>query len=131
MLADGRHFRAGPLAVVTRRAAHLGVYVTIQQGQHKDWQVNDAADELAKVARPHLGGTPEAWLASGRRRRATLSERRDKLRRPEILRAHLVAPHLGRATRLRARRLAVVGPRLFFLQGSWVCSILGSDFAPD
>ncbi len=47
-----------PSGRVDKVAAHLGERVAIQRGWHKDWHGNDAADELAKDARPHVGGMP-------------------------------------------------------------------------
>ncbi len=65
LLFAGKACRAGPLAVRARWRPTLGNNGATQQGWREDWQVNDTADELAKDARPHVGGMLEAWLAGG------------------------------------------------------------------
>ncbi len=111
-------FPGGPVRIVDKVAAHFGEQVAIREGWHEDWKGKDAADELAKEARPRVGGMPDQWLAGGRRRRVKLAERCERVR-PEVLRAHLKVPRVGRAACARAGRPAGTGIGPTFCKDGW------------
>ena len=97
----------------------------VSEGWGDDWKGNDAADDRAKAARPHVVGHHRAWARSKKRGREAMEEVAGWLEDWPWVRAHGV-----RRARARAAERPKAGPghEPELVNGTWACRKCGLRF---